>query len=146
MTKPIDKGRSVLNATDEAANPYGLILSEAERNFIYGQLNYLETMTNALLYGKTGWKQQAQATLSAVTELSGVVLAVAALHYLLEVPTVPMFVIGFALVVLQKLNLLLTHENMEDTDSRRNRERDKDAKERAKYFKDMGCKDMSLEA
>ena len=36
MTGKIDKGRSILNAADETANPYGLILSEKEREFIYG--------------------------------------------------------------------------------------------------------------
>jgi len=31
MGKTIDRGMSTLNATDETANPYGLILSKVER-------------------------------------------------------------------------------------------------------------------
>ncbi len=54
MTGKIDKGRSFLNATDETANPYGLILSEKERDFIYGGLTRLDNMTNALLYPRRG--------------------------------------------------------------------------------------------
>lgn len=49
MTGKIDKGRSILNAADETANPYGLILSEKEREFIYTGLTRLDNMTNALL-------------------------------------------------------------------------------------------------
>jgi hypothetical protein len=145
MTGKIDKGRSILNATDETANPYGLILSEKEREIIYGGLNRLDNMTNALLYGKTGWKQQAQAAFSAVAEFVGVGLAAIALHYLLNIPMMSAFTIGIALIILQKLNLLLTHERIDDTHARRNREDDKEAKERAQYFKVMGSKDMSLE-
>lgn len=55
------------------------------------------------------------------------------------------FIVGIALVILQKLNLLLTHERIDDTHTRRNREDEKEAKERAQYFKIMGCKDMSVE-
>jgi len=66
--KKIHKGCSMLNAADETAKPYGLILSEVER----GQLNALSNMTNALLYGRTGRKQQVRAALSAVGEVFGV--------------------------------------------------------------------------
>ena len=145
MSKSIDKGRSFLNAADETANPYGLILSEKEREVIYGDLTRLDNMTNALLYGRTGWKQQAQAGFSAVWELVGLGLGTMALHLFLGTPTMPTFMIGFALIVLQKLNLLLTHEKIDDTHARRQREDEKEAKKRAQYFKDMGVKDLSLE-
>lgn len=52
---------------------------------------------------------------------------------------------GLGLIGLQKLNLLLTHEKINDTHARRQREDEKEAKQRAQYFKDMGCKDTSLE-
>src|SRR5258708_4688793 len=42
------------NAADETANPYGLILSEKEREIIYGELTRLDNVTNALLCGRTG--------------------------------------------------------------------------------------------
>ena len=48
-----------------------------------------------------------------------------------------------AFIVLQKLNLLLTSEKINDTFTRQEREDKKEAKERAKYFKDMGSKDLS---
>jgi hypothetical protein len=54
-------------------------------------------------------------------------------------------IVGLACIVLQKLNLLLTHEKIHDTHKRREREDKKEAKERAQYFKDMGCRDMSLD-
>jgi hypothetical protein len=145
MAGKIDKGMSMLNATDEAANPYGLILSKVERDEIYGGLTRLDNMTNALLYGRTGWKQQAQAAFSAAWEFVGLGLATIVLHYLFNSPTMPTFMVGFALIVLQKLNLLLTHEKIQDTDARRQRENEKEAKERAQYFKNMGVKDLSLE-
>jgi len=143
--KTINKGRSFLNATDETANPYGLILSEKEREAIYSGLTRLDNMTNALLYGRTGWKQQAQAAFSTAGEFVGLALAVVALHRFLDFPAVSTFMFGFSLIVLQKLNLLLTHEKISDTHARRTRQDEKEAKERAQYFKDMGCKDMSLE-
>ena len=145
MSKSIDKGCSFLNAADETANPYGLILSVKEREVIYGDLTRLDNMTNALLYGRTGWKQQAQAAFSTVSELLGLGLATMALHLFLNIPTLQTFMFGFALLVLQKLNLLLTHEKIDDTHARRQREDEKEAKKRAQYFKDMGTKDMSLE-
>ncbi len=52
MAGKIDKGRSILNATDETANPYGLILSEKEREVIYGDLTRLDNMTNVFLTGE----------------------------------------------------------------------------------------------
>jgi hypothetical protein len=145
MTGRIDKGCSILNATDEKANPYGLILSEKERQAIYGGLTRLDNMTNALLYGKTGWKQQVHALFSAGGEFVGVGVAAVVLRYFSNIPTMSTFTVGIALIILQKLNLLLTHERIDDTHARRNREDEKEAKERAQYFKDMGCKDMSLE-
>lgn len=145
MTGKIDKGCSILNATDEVANPYGLILSEKEREVIYGDLNRLDNMTNALLYGRTGRKQQQQATVSALAEFAGIGVVAIALHRFLDFPTAPVFVIAVTFSILQKLNLLLTHEKIEDTHSRRQREEEKEAKKRAQYFKDMGVKDLSLE-
>ena len=61
MPKKVDKGRSILNATDETANPYGLILSEEERRFIYGMLNTLDNTTNSLLWARMGWRPQLKA-------------------------------------------------------------------------------------
>jgi len=145
MTSKIERGCSVLNATDTTANPYGLILSEKEREAIYGGLTRLDNMMNALLYGRTGWKQQLLATWSTVVELAGIVIAVFVLYRLLDVPTTPVLIIGVKFTIVQKLNLLLSHEKMSDTLTRRQREDEKEAKERAKYFKDMGCKDLSLE-
>jgi hypothetical protein len=145
MTGKIDKGCSILNATDETANPYGLILSEREREIINNGLNRLDNMTNALLYGKTGRKQQVQATFSTIAEFVGVVLAAIVLRNFSNVSTTSTFIVGVAFIILQKLNLLLTHERIDDTHARRNREDEKEAKKRAQYFKDMGCKDMSLE-
>jgi hypothetical protein len=134
MTGKIDKGCSILNATDETANPYGLILSEKEREIINSGLNRLDNMVNALLYGKTGWKQQLQATFSTVAEFVGVVLAAIVLHNLSNVSTMTTFIVGVAFIVLQKLNLLLTHERIDDTHARRSREDEKEAKRRAQYF------------
>ena len=56
-----------------------------------------------------------------------------------------MFIIGISLLVVQKLNLLLTPEKIDEMHARRIREDQKEAKERAEYFKGMGVKDMSLE-
>lgn len=146
MGKTIDRGMSMLNATDETANPYGLILSKVERETIYGDLTRLDNMTNALLYGRTGLKQQARAAFTALWELGAVSFATIGLHNFFGGPPVlSAFMIVFAFIVLQKLNLLLTHEKLEDTDARREREAKKEAKRRAQYFKDMGAKDLSLE-
>src|SRR6266478_2359951 len=142
MTGKIDKGRSMLNAADETANPYGLILSEKEREIICGRLTSLDNTTNALLNGKTGWKQQAKATSSTVAEFVGVGFVALFLHGSLNVSTRSTLVVGIGLIILQKLNLLLTHEGIEDTHARRNREDGNEAKERAQYFKDMGSEDM----
>ena len=46
MKAPIDRGRSILNAADEMANPYGLILSEEEQRYIYGKLKRLLRTTS----------------------------------------------------------------------------------------------------
>jgi hypothetical protein len=145
MAGKIDKGMSILNATDEVANPYGLVLSEKERHTIYGDLTRLDNMTNALLYGRTGWKQQAQATFSTAAEFIGLGIAVIVFRYFANTPAAPVFIIGVSLLIIQKLNLLLTHEKIGDTHARRQREDEKEAKERAQYFKDMGVKDLSLE-
>ena len=146
MSKTIDKGMSMLNATDETVNPYGLILSKIERETIYGYLTRINNWTNALLYGKTGRKQQAQAAFSAVWELGAVSFVTISLHnFFGSPPVLSTFMIVFAFIVLQKLNLLLTHEKLEDTNARREREAKKEAKRRAQYFKDMGVKDLSLE-
>lgn len=146
MGKTIDKGMSMLNATDETANPYGLILSKQERETIYSGLIRLDNMTNALLYGKTGWKQQAQATFTALGELGAISFVTIVLHSFFSGPTVlSVFAIVFAFIVLQKLNLLLTHEKIDDTHTRQQREAEKEAKRRARYFKDMGVKDLGLE-
>jgi hypothetical protein len=141
VNKKINKGCSMLNATDETVNPYGLILSEVER----GQLTALDNMTNALLYGRTGWKQQVRATLSTVGDVFGVGIATVAVSYLSNIPKMPLFIIGISLLVLQRLNLLLTPEKIDEMHARRMGEDQKEAKERAQYFKDMGAKDMSLE-
>ena len=138
--KKIDKGCSMLNAADDTVNPYGLILSEVER----GQLTALDNMTNALLYGRTGRKQRVRATLSTASEAIGIGIGTFVTSYLLNIPKTPVFIIGVSLLVLQKLNLLLTPENIDETHSRRIRENQKEAKERAQYFKDMGTEDMSL--
>jgi hypothetical protein len=143
--KKIDKGRSMLNATDDTANPYGLILSEVERDFIYGQLTRLDNMTNALLYGRTGRKQQVWATLSTAAEILGIGIATVVASYLSDIPKTPVFIIGVGLLVLQKLNLLLRPEKIDDTSARRTREDEEEAKKRAQYFKDMGAKDINLE-
>jgi hypothetical protein len=145
MGKTIDRGRSFLNATDETANPYGLILSEKERETIYGDLTRLDNMTNALLYGRTGWKQQAQAAFHTAAEFVGVMFAAFVLHHFTDASTESVLIFGFALLALQKLNLLLTPEKIDDTHARRLREDEKEAKKRAQYSKDMGCKDLSLE-
>ena len=145
MSGKIDKGRSMLNAADETANPYGLILSEKEREIIFGQLNRLDNTTDALLHGKTGWKQQVKATSFTIAEFVGLGLAAIGLHNLLNISTSSVLAGGIAFLVFQKFNLLLTDEGIEDTHSRRNREADNEAKERAQYFKDMGCEDRSLE-
>jgi hypothetical protein len=86
-SKAINRGCSFLNAADETANPYGLILSEKEREIIYGELTRLDNITNALLYGKTGRKQRASATLSTLAEFAGLGVAAFALHRFLDVPT-----------------------------------------------------------
>ena len=148
MTEKIDKGRSVLNAADETANPYGLILSEKERNFIYGMLNTLDNRTSSLLGGRTGWRPQLKAALLAAVELTVIGLVVGfPVASLVRSGNARMllFFLLTAFLVLHKLNLLLTHETVEGTLARRDREDDKEAKERARYFKDMGCKDMSVE-
>jgi len=125
--------------------PDGLILSEREREIINSGLNRLDNMMNALLYGKTGWKQQVQATFFTTAEFVGVVLAAIVLRNFSKVSTMSTFIVGVTFIILQKLNLLLTHERIDDTHARRNREDEKEAKRRAQYFKEMGCKDMSLE-
>jgi hypothetical protein len=51
----------------------------------------------------------------------------------------------FVAILLQKRNLLLTHEGIDDIFARRNREDEKEARERAKHFKDVGCRDITLE-
>jgi hypothetical protein len=145
MAKTIDKGMSMLNATDETVNPYGLILSKIEREAIYGDLTRIDNRTNALLYGKTGWKQQARASFSALLELGVVSVVTIGVHNFFGGPVLSTFVFVFAFVVLQKLNLLLTHEKLEETDARREREDKKEAKRRAEYFQYMGVKDLSLE-
>ena len=48
-------------------------------------------------------------------------------------------------VILQKLNLLLTHESIDDIHARRAREDEKEARERARYFRETGTKDLSRE-
>jgi hypothetical protein len=145
MTSKIDRGLSILNATDETTNPYGLILSEKEREFIYAGLTRLDNMTNALLYGRTGWKPNLLATFETAMEFAGIAIVVFTLHRLLDVPTTPAFIGTVTFGVVQKLNLLLTNEKISDTLTRRQREDEKEAKERAKYLKDMGCEDLSLE-
>jgi len=101
MTSKIERGRSVLNATDTTANPYGLILSEKEREVIYAGLNRLDNITNALLYGRTGWKQQLQATWSTVVELAGIVITAFILYRLLDIPTTPVLIIGVTCTIVQ---------------------------------------------
>lgn len=145
MTKTINKGRSFLNAADETANPYGLILSEEERRFIYGELNCLDNITNALLYGRTGWKQQVSAAVSTVAQFTGVCVAAIVLHRFADASTNLVLGVGLALLILQKLDLLLTHEKIDDTHARRQREDKREAKERAMYFKDITSEDTSLE-
>lgn len=145
MAGKIDKGMSILNATDEVANPYGLILSEKERDAIYRGLTRLDNMRNAVLYGRTGWKQQTQAVFSTLVECAGAIIVADAFHLFLNTPTVTTIMFGLAFLVLQKLNLLLTHEKIQDTHERQHREDEKERKERAQYFKDMGVKDLSLE-
>src|SRR5881394_3908944 len=96
MSKTIDKGMSMLNATDETANPYGLILSKKEREEIYGGLTRLDNMTNALLYGRTAWKQQAQAAFYALLELGVVSFITISLHDFFGGPILSTFIIVFA--------------------------------------------------
>ena len=122
-----------------------MILSKVERETIYGDLTRLDNMTNALLYGKTGRKQQAWAAFSTAAEFIGVGSAIIVLHHFSNLPAMPVFFIGISLLIVQKLNLLLTVERIEDTHARRQREDEKEAKKRAQYFKDMGAKDLSLE-
>ena len=145
MAGKVDLGRSMLNAADEVANPYGLVLSEKERESIYGDLNRVNFRVDAILNGKTGWKQQAEATVQAVLQV-GLVCGVA---YVLKnqfgVPYGFAFAVGLMFVVLQRLNLILTSEKPFDTTVRQEREAKKEAKERAQYFKYMGAKDLSLE-
>jgi hypothetical protein len=143
------KGRSILNATDEMANPYGLILSEQERDFIYGKLQTLDNWTNSLLGGRTGWRPQVKAALIATVELATAVIVAflpgAPLHpHIGDGPSFVFFCI-VAFVILQKLNLLLTHESIDDIHARRAREDEKEARERARYFRETGTKDLSRE-
>jgi hypothetical protein len=67
------------------------------------------------------------------------------LHNFFDISTTTLIVAGVFFLTIQKLNLLLTHERIDDTFARRDREYKKEAKERAQYFKDLGCKDLSLE-
>jgi hypothetical protein len=145
VRKTIDKGMSMLNATDVTVNPYGLILSKIERETIYGDLTRINNWTNALLYGKTARKQKLEATFITAMEFVGLGGALIVLHQFSNFPAMPVFLIGVSLLIVQKLNLLLTVERIEDTHTRRQREDEKEAKERARYFKDMGVKDLSLE-
>src|SRR6202521_953382 len=108
-TPKIDRGRSILNATDENANPYGLVLSENERGFIYAGLNRLDNRTNAILNGKNGWKQQAQATVSAIVECSVGLFIASVLSHFLNISVLSATVVVPALIVLQKLYMLLTN-------------------------------------
>jgi hypothetical protein len=148
MTKKVDKGRSILNATDEAANPYGLILSEEEWNFIYGKLNTLDKVTNSLRGARRGWRPQLKATFITAVEFAVIAAVIIFPTSLLHTPSSPWtssFFFLVAFLILQKLNLLLTHETIDEGFARRDREDTSEAKYRAQRFKDMGCKDMSLE-
>ena len=141
MTEKIDKGRSVLNAADEIENPYGLVLSEAERNFIYGALNTLDHRTSSLLDARTGWRPQLRAAAQSFFELIVIGGVASIWHHDARM----IFIGGILFVVLEKLNLLLTHETINEGDARRNREHEKERKQRRRYFEDMGTKDMSSE-
>lgn len=126
----IDRGRSILNATDEKANPYGLILSVKEREFIYGALNRIDHRADAILNGKKGWKQQAEAAFYAGMEVGLVSLLALGLRYFFGISYGPALVVGLVFLVLQKVNLLLTHEKTDDTLARQEQEARKEAKER----------------
>jgi hypothetical protein len=146
MTGKIDKGRSVLNATDETANPYGLILSEEERTYIYGMLNSLENKTNSLYAARIGWRPQVKATLISAVEFAMLALVINLPAFLAHVPSglrSTAFPLVVAFLILQKLNLLLTHETIEQIFTRRDREDKRDATEHARYCKDMRCRDMN---
>jgi hypothetical protein len=149
MKAPINKGRSILNAADEMANPDGLILSEVERNYIYGKLNRLERTTNSIHEGKTGWRPQLKAGITAAWEFgtAALVVELLAIFWGGSSPRsrVSAFSFILAFIILQKLNLLLSHETIEETDARRDREDKLERKERARRFKIMGRKDLSLE-
>jgi hypothetical protein len=138
MAGKVDLGRSMLNAADEVANPYGLVLSEKERQSIYGDLNRVNFRVDAILNGKTGWKQQAEATVQAVLQV-GLVCGVA---YVLKnqfgVPYDFALAVGLMLIMLQRLNLALTSEKAFDTTARQEREAKKEAQERAQYLKRHG--------
>jgi hypothetical protein len=147
MSDKIDKGRSILNAADEIANPYGLVLSEAERNFIYGALNTIDNRINSLVEGKMGWRPQMWAYFHTVLEIAvagGVMLALRR-FFDVRISATSTFFLIVCVLLLGKLNLLLAHEHIDDMFSRRDREGKKEAKERARYFKDMGTTDMGLD-
>jgi hypothetical protein len=147
MTGKMDKGRSVLNATDETANPYGLILSEEERNYIYGKLSTIEHKTNSLHDARTGWRPHLKSALLSALELAIIALVVGLPASLVHGPSILKFTAfnaAVAFLILQKLNLLLTHETIDQIFARQDREDKKEAAERARHFKDMRCRDMSL--
>jgi hypothetical protein len=143
--RKIDKGCSVLNAADEVANPYGLVLSERERDVIYRGLTRLDNRTDAILNGREGWRPQAKAMLSTAMDIGFVSLLAIGLHYLFDASYEGVLIAGLVFLVIQKLNLLLTRETIDDTHARQVRAQQKEAKERAQYFKDMGIKDLRLE-
>jgi len=143
MAELIDRGRSILNATDEVANPYGLILSEEERDYIYARLNTIEHYTNSLRDERSGWRPQLKSALISAYELAIVVLVVWILgSHASIIFKLTVFVVTFSFLILQKVNLLLTHETIEQADVRRDREDKKEAADRERYFKDMRCKDI----
>jgi len=147
MTGKVDKGRSILNAADEETNPFGLILSEAERSYIYGKLNTIDNRTNALHAGRNGWRPQLKAAITAAAELAiiAIVMYFATSHA--HTPSDLVFTaFALAFLILQKLNLLLSHETIEQTFARQDREDKKEAIERARRFKDMGCRDLSQDS
>jgi len=109
MTEEIDKDRSVLNAADETANAYDLVLSEEERNFIYEKLNTLDNRISSLLDGRTGWRPQLKAALITVVELAviGLVvgLPVASLMRLGDARMLPFFLLTAFLVLRKRVVL-----------------------------------------
>jgi hypothetical protein len=144
MTGIIDKGRSILNATDETANPYGLILSEAERNYIYGALNRLDNITNSLHNARTGWRPQLKATIISAVEFAIIAIVVYFPASHAHTPSdlqFTAFVLAF--LILQKLNLLPTHETIDQVFARRDREDKREAAERARHFKETRTRDIS---